>query len=167
MLILLLVSCKQKNDTNTEIQQSTIAIKTEEVNKIGLQATIADGEQNILKLQIQIEDFFSYLKNLTQIKADSFQLKEIEMEALQIGTLENYLSISNVSNPDVEVATLNKSKALLGIKAAKQSSLLDFGIIGGYTYQKISTLFPINNPSVGLSFKWNLQDLYSNKQVLA
>jgi RND family efflux transporter MFP subunit len=34
MLMLLLVSCKQKNDTNTAIQQSTIAIKTEEVNKI-------------------------------------------------------------------------------------------------------------------------------------
>ena len=83
MLILLLVSCKQKNDTNTEIQQSTIAIKTEEVNKIGLQATIADGEQNILKLQIQIEDYFSYLKNLTQIKADSFQLKEIEINKLK------------------------------------------------------------------------------------
>jgi outer membrane protein TolC len=150
-----------------DVENALLSGKTITVNKIGLQANIADGEQNLLKLQIQIEDYLSDLKNLTGIKEDSFQLKEMDIEAVQIGSLENYISIANVSNPDVEVATLNKSKALLGIKAAKQSNLPDFGIIGGYTYQKLSTLFPTNNPSVGLSFKWNLQDLYSNKQVLA
>ena len=34
VLILLMISCKQKNDPNSEIQESTIGVKTEEVNKI-------------------------------------------------------------------------------------------------------------------------------------
>ena len=34
LLMLFLISCTQKNDTNSEVQQSAIVIKTEEVNKI-------------------------------------------------------------------------------------------------------------------------------------
>ena len=55
--------------------------------------------------------------------------------------------------------------AVLGIKAARQANLPDLGLVGGYMYQSGNSILPANNPYVGVSLKWNLQDLFSNKAI--
>jgi outer membrane protein TolC len=39
------------------------------------------------------------------------------------------------------------------------------GILGGYTYQEGSDIFPKNNTYIGASLKWNLQDILSNRTI--
>jgi outer membrane protein len=70
------------------------------------------------------------------------------------------------SNVDLQIASIIKSKAILGIKAARQSNLPDVGLIAGYSYQKGNPLLPSNNPFVGVNLRWNIQDLLSNKEIL-
>jgi len=54
----------------------------------------------------------------------------------------------------------------IAIRAAEQSNLPDIGLVAGYSYQTGNLLFPNNNPFVGAQFKWNIQDLIANKQVI-
>ena len=53
------------------------------------------------------------------------------------------------------------------IKAAKLSYLPDLGVFAGYTYQEGNSIMPKSNPYAGASLKWNIHDIFSNKQVLS
>lgn len=150
----------------TDVENALLAGKTITVDKAGLQASIADEEQNILKLNIQIQDYIGDLINATGLPADSLKLEEIAPAIQQVDALDEYRNAAASSNTDLQIANLNKSKSLLGIKAARQSSRPDFGLIAGYTYQFGNPILPANNPIVGASLKWNLQDVFSNKKVV-
>jgi len=147
-------------------ENAQLAGKTITADKAGLQAAVANEEQNILKLNIQIEDYMGDLLNLTGINARSLKLEEIEPVIQQIDALEGYKTTASSSNADMQIAGLNKSKALLGIKAAKQSNIPDLGLVGGYSYQYGNPILPSNIPFLGVNLKWNVQDIFSNKQVL-
>jgi outer membrane protein TolC len=136
--------------------------KTTGVNLSGLRAGISDEEQNLLKLNIQVEDYLTELERLTSLHA--LKLQVAEPGSMTVNPVDEY-KLAATSNPDVEIARLNREKALLGIKAAKQSNLPDFGVIAGYYVQQGSPVLPGNSPYVGLNLKWNIQDLFSNKQV--
>lgn len=150
----------------TDVENALLAGKTITVDKAGLQAGIADEEQNILKLTIQIQDYIGDLINATGLPADSLKLEEIAPAIQQVDALDEYRNAAASSNTDLQIANLNKSKSLLGIKAARQSSRPDVGLIAGYTYQFGNPILPANNPIVGASLKWNLQDLFSNRKVV-
>jgi outer membrane protein TolC len=56
-------------------------------------------------------------------------------------------------------------KADNAIKASKYSYLPDLGLLGGYTYQEGTSIYPKNNAFIGASFKWNIQDLLTTRSV--
>jgi len=149
-----------------DVENALLAGKTVTADKAGLLASIADEEQNILKLKIQAQDYIGDLINLTGITASSLTLEKIEPVVKPINLLEEYKSAATNDNTDLQIAKLTKSKAQLGIKAARQSDIPDVGLVGGYSYQYGNPVLPANNPFVGVSLKWNLQDIFSNKQVV-
>lgn len=69
-------------------------------------------------------------------------------------------------NNDLRIAALNKTRADYSIRAGKYSYLPDVGILGGYTYQEGTDIYPKNNTYIGASLKWNLNDAFANRMVL-
>jgi outer membrane protein TolC len=82
-----------------------------------------------------------------------------------VKALDDYKQLATNANPDLQIANLSKSKALLGIQAARQSNRPDVGLVGGYFYQSGNPLLPANNPFLGVNLKWNMQDIFSNKEI--
>ncbi|SEJ02917.1 Outer membrane protein TolC [Dyadobacter sp. SG02] len=177
----LLITQKQQDEANAKIRLAQMRLydvesallsgKTIDVNKAGLQANIADEEQNLLKLRIQTEDYTADLKQLTGIEADSVTLATVASTAgtaatVAPGTLDSYLTNAATANNDIKIASLTEIKTQKAIRAAEQSNLPDIGLVAGYSYQTGNLLFPNNNPFVGAQFKWNIQDLVANKQVI-
>ncbi|MCF0074395.1 TolC family protein [Dyadobacter sp. CY261] len=149
-----------------DVESALLSGKTIDVSKAGLQANIADEEQNLLKLHIQTEDYIADLKQLTGIQADSVALTPVHGITTTAGPLDGYLSNAATGNTDIKIASLTEIKAKKAIRAAEQSSLPDVGLVAGYSYQTGNLLFPNNNPFVGAQFKWNIQDLAANKHVI-
>jgi len=150
-----------------DVESALQSGKTIDVSKAGLQANIADEEQNLLKLAIQRDDYETDLKRLTGIKADSLVLAGVDLAPAAVPALDSVELSALRNNVDIQLASLNQQKAQLGIKAAQQSYRPDLGVLAGYTYQKGNLIFPVNNPFVGVNLKWNLQDVVANKQVMA
>ena len=42
----------------------------------------------------------------------------------------------------------------------------EVGLVGGYLYQSGNSVVPNNNPFAGVNFRWNLQDVISNRHVI-
>jgi outer membrane protein TolC len=148
-----------------DVENAILAGKTVNTDKAGLQANIADQEQNILKLNIQVQDYMGDLTTITGITANSIRLAEIEANIQSMNQVEEYQSIAKHSNVDLQIANLNKSKAALGIKSSRQSNIPELGLTGGYAHQFGNALLPVNNTFIGLSLKWDLQSIFSNKQI--
>jgi outer membrane protein len=148
-----------------DVESALIAKRTIDANKAGLQASIADEEQNILKLKIQEEDYLADLKHLTGLNTASFYVVPVITKIAPAGTMDAYKSTAEQMNVDIQVAILGETKAKLGVKAAKQSTLPDLGLVAGYTYQIGNIIFPETNPFAGVNLSWNIQDVFSNKQV--
>lgn len=172
----LLITQKQQDEASAKIKLAQMRLydvesallsgKTIDVNKAGLQANIADEEQNLLKLRIQTEDYTADLKQLTGIEADSIALAPVANADMARGTLDSYLANAATTNNDIKIASLTELKTQKAIRAAQQSNLPDIGLVAGYSYQTGNLLFPNNNPFVGAQFKWNIQDLVANKQLI-
>lgn len=149
-----------------DVESALLSGKTIDVNKAGLQANIADEEQNLLKLNIQSEDYTADLKQLTGIKAEGFILENVDKIAVSAGSLESYTTNATAHNIDLKIANLGQVKTEQAVKAAQQSNRPDIGLVAGYSYQTGNLLYPTNNPFLGAQFKWNIQDLVANKQVI-
>ncbi|WP_407430735.1 TolC family protein [Arcticibacter sp.] len=172
----MLINSKKTDEAKAKLELSTLKLydvesallsgKTINLSREGLQASIADEEQELLKLTIQREDYAADLKRLTGLEVSLFSLDSVELNMAEPKAASEYQFPAHSGGADLQLAGLNVSKTRLAIKAAKQSYLPDVGIIAGYTYQQGNILYPSNNPFAGLNFKWNIQDLFANKQVL-
>lgn len=173
----ILITTKQMEEANAklalakmrfyDVESAKLSGKTIESNESGLQANMADEEQNLLKMEIQREDYIADLGRLTGLPEADIQLENVSLlPEKPAQTLEDYKAGAMEHNVDIQLADLNKAKSELGIKAAKLGYRPDFGVFAGYTYQKGNIIFPQNNPYVGASLKWNVQDLFSNKEVI-
>lgn len=172
----LLINQKQQEEAEARLELARIKLydvesallsgKTLEASKSGLEATTADEEQKLLKLQIAEDDYTTDLKSLTGLTANEFELAPVAVGEIELASLETYKTAATANNIDLNLAELTKEKAELGIKAAKQSYLPDLGLIAGYTYQTGNILYPTNNPFAGVNLKWNLQEIISNRQLL-
>ncbi|RAK02532.1 outer membrane protein TolC [Larkinella arboricola] len=172
----MLITQKQKEEATAKLELAKLKLydvesallsgKTIDASKAGLQASIADEEQNLLKLNIQIEDYTADLKHLTGLTADQVTLEGVDLTTLPTANPEEAKATASKNNVDLKLATLGRDKAELAIKAAQQSYRPDVGLVAGYTYQVGNLLFPTHNPFAGVNFKWNIQDLFANKQVL-
>lgn len=138
--------------------------KTTVANISGLRAGVAYEKQHILKLSMQLQDYLSDLSELTNLDAGTLKLSEIEPDSTALQPVDVYKRAAE-KNPEIAIARLNREKASLGIKAASESNLPDLGIIAGYNLQHGNPILPGSSPYVGLSLRWNLQDLFSNRQV--
>jgi|SRR5450432_1251324 len=148
-----------------DTENALLAGKTVIANRSGLQANIAEQEENILKLNIQVQNDLGDLITITGIKSTTIQLAEPDPETIPGIDLATYKKDALNNNPDLRMADITKSKALLGISAAKQSNRPDVGLVAGYAYQLGNPVLPANVPFIGINVKWNLQDIFSNKYV--
>jgi len=146
-----------------DVQTALLAGKTIEVNEAGLRANIADKEQELLKLRFQEEDLLADLRKLTGITEENIFLQE-HRTVEEIKSLEEYLQAAQSGNTDILLAGMQKQKAELGVKASRQSFVPEVGLIGSYTYQKGNKIFPEHNPFIGANLKWNITELFSNKE---
>jgi len=174
----LLIAGKQKEEAELKVELAKsklnvaeIALsagKTIESSKYGLAAAVADEEQNLLKFKIQIDDYLADLKQIagidpsTDIIPEPVPSRNLIADASAIDTLMRE-AITN--NSDLRIASLATRKAGYSIKASQFSYLPEVGLLGGYTYQVGSVIYPKNNAFIGASLKWNLQDLLSTKTI--
>jgi outer membrane protein len=172
----LLINQKQKEEAEArlelarmklhDVESALLSGKTIESNEAGLQAGVADEEQNLLKLIIQTEDYSADLRDVTGLTADSFLLEEVDFRMEVIPLPDSYRSTAMTGNPDLLLAGLSQTKAEQARKAARYSYLPELGLIAGYTYQTGNIIYPEHNPFIGASFKWNLQDILLNRQLV-
>jgi outer membrane protein len=171
----LLINQKQREEANakmeaarmkwTDVENAVESGKTIRTNLSGIMANIADEEQNLLRLSIQYEDYLAELKRLTAIEEDSILLQPVEAQKKE-GSVEDYQTSASSHNTDIKIARLGQNKTEYAIRAARRSYVPDLGLLAGYTYQQGNLMFPIHNPYAGVTLRWNLQDIFSNKQVL-
>jgi outer membrane protein len=156
---------------NTRLHDAESAVaagKTTESNIYGLSANAADEEQNLLKLKIQFDDYTADLIQLTGLDPDvTLKLEPVPADDFRadLAAIDTSVIGSGTKNNDLIMASLNKTKAGYSVKASKFNYLPDFGIMGGYTYQEGSDIYPKNNTYIGASLKWNLQDVLSNRTI--
>jgi outer membrane protein len=151
-----------------DVSSALSAGKTTESNSYGLSAAEADEEQNLLKLKIKYEDYAADLKQLIGLDpGSSITLEPVNAESLieNIPAIDTALNDAIAGNSDLKIAFLYKTKADNAILASKFSYLPDIGLLGGYSYQDGSAIYPKNNAFVGASLKWNIQDALSNRTV--
>jgi outer membrane protein TolC len=151
-----------------DVESAIAAGKTTESSIYGLSANAADEEQNLLKLKIQYDDYSADLMQLIGLDpAIALELQPISADDFRadLATIDTSIIESSTKNNDLKMASLNKTKADYSIKASKFSYLPDLGILGGYTYQEGTEIYPRNNAYIGASLKWNLQDVLSNRTV--
>lgn len=137
-------------------------------NLSGLHASVAEEEQNVLKLDILMQDYKRELASVTNLNTnEDILLQPLDTTAIAIDSIEPVDSYQRMiaANSDLQIAKLNREKALLAIKAARQSNLPDIGLTGGYYYQRGNPLLPTSSPYIGINLKWNLQDIFSNHHV--
>ena len=149
-----------------DVESALLSGKTVDANLAGLNAAIADEEQELLKWDFEEEDYIAEFKKVTGITSAEFYLVDEETNDFTEKSLDDYLFEAENKSIDIQLVQLQKQKSEIGIQAAKRSNLPDIGLIAGYTYQEGSIIYPKNNPFVGVNFKWNIQELFSNKQIL-
>ena len=147
----------------TDGETSRMAGTVTAASLAGLRADIANEEQALVKTDLQLQDYLAEMSSLTGIDLQKLNLQEPVWNEKGI-VISDYRS-NAMLNPDLEIARLNKEKAILGIKAIKQGNLPDFGIVAGYYRQQGSPILPVSSPYVGISLKWNLQDLFANHEL--
>jgi len=148
-----------------DVESAVIAGKTTYSSQAGLNAQLADEEQNLLKIKIQIDDYTSDLKRLISMnESDELTLETITVDEIVNSTLsiDSIATLALADNLDLKIAGLTVTKAKDAVNASRLSYLPDLGVFGGYTYQKGNLLYPVNNTFVGVSLKWNIQDIVSN-----
>ena len=152
----------------SDIENAVYAGKTTGSNRYGLSASVAGEEQELLKLKIQYDDYSDDLKHITGFDPSvDIILEKDPPEILPAGIsdIDSSVNVAAVKNKDLRIASLYSDKADYSIKASKLSYLPDLGILGGYTYQEGTDIYPRNNAFIGASFKWNIQDAFSNRSI--
>ena len=172
----LLITQKQKEAAEIKIQLAQQKLKQAEdalsagkiidINTAGLMASLAENEQELLKLENQFDAYKNDLSNLSGIALnDNIRLEDVEVNPELLGEMNSFTSQLE-KNPDIQLARLTAQKASLGVQASKRSFIPDLGIVGGYAYQTGMDLLPENNPFVGLSLSWDVQGVFTDSYKL-
>ncbi len=138
--------------------------KAVKLNLSGLQADIAAQEQSRMKFTLQLQDQFGELTQLTNTRIEKIVFDETIDTDPQTVPVDDY-KIAAQGNKDMRIARLNVQKAALGIKEACLRNLPDIGIVAGYYVQQGNPVLPQSSPYVGVSLKWNLQDIFADKHL--
>jgi len=166
-----------------DVESAVLAGKTIPSSLTGLKANAADEEQNLLKINVQMEDYFDDLRRLTGLKSASFSLAPVLEDDADLNTAPAGVP-GGQENQDLKIAALYQTKAQHAVDAGRYSYLPDFGILGGYVYQDGAAGFtgdiryPFLGSSLGLDpqwrkrdafigvvLNWNLKDLVANTYI--
>lgn len=174
----ILIAQKQKHESELNLavakakfydgESALQAAKITSSNIAGLNAGIASEEQNLLKINIQIEDYLADLKHLTgiadtvSITLDTISVDEFKMPEFNADSISDKALSSNV---DLRIANLLKKKAEYACKASVYSFFPEMGITGGYTYQKGSSVYPENNVFAGINLNWKITNLLADSYI--
>lgn len=149
-----------------DAESALAAGKTIDATTMGLTASLASQQQELLKLRNEESDHFADLRKLTGMDYSPMELSaEITMDN-PVQPLSCYLAKATASNVELRLADLDVSKARQGLAVAKRSYLPDMGLIAGYNYQNSVSVFPDTNSFIGASFSWNIQDVFSNRHTV-
>jgi multidrug efflux pump subunit AcrB/outer membrane protein TolC len=151
-----------------DVQSAVLAGKTTLSNETGLNANVADEEQNLLKINIQFDDYAADLRRLTGLPPTTALVLDpvsVDDVPVQAAPMDALVHEALNGNNDLQMAALYKTKAEHAVRASQYSYLPDFGLMGGYTWQDGITLYPENNTFIGVLMKWNIQDVFSNTYV--
>ncbi len=151
-----------------DVENALLAGKTTGLGKYGLAASVADEQQKLLRLEMTYDDYAADLRQLTGFDPSATLIPEpLDNSQLieKVTGIDTSFNETNQRNNDILLASLQLTKAGYSIKASKFGYLPDLGLIGGYTYQKGTVIYPENNTYVGASLKWNLQDILTNRTI--
>ncbi len=163
-----LIKAAMANSKLHDIINAVAAGKTTETSRYGLSAAAADEEQNLLKLRIMYDDYADDLRQLTGLDpSEKLTLEPVPAENIfeDLPAIDTSFSLASSNNNDLRIASLYNIKADYSIKASKYSYIPDVGVLGGYSYQEGSDIYPKNNAFIGASLKWNVQDMLTNRTI--
>ncbi|WP_288426112.1 TolC family protein [uncultured Spirosoma sp.] len=165
----LLIAQKQQEQAQTtieltraklyDLESALLAGKTDPVNKVGLQADLANQQQQLRQLQNQVEDYTADLNELLGQPAETPLTVSAPADApLALQPVDTYLTAAQSGNLDVRKADQLSRKASIGVQAARKDYLPMVGALGGYNYQNVISELPANNFFLGLQLSYNLFD---------
>lgn len=147
-----------------DVESAFLSGKTVEANTVGMEADVSGRKQDLLELDNEENDYLAELNTLTGIDFRDIPFRDEGIYPIQ-DSVADYLDEAAANNVDVRISTLQMAKSEQGIKAARRDYLPDVGLMAGYAYQNSLSILSENNPYVGISFSWNLQNLFGNSKV--
>ena len=148
-----------------DVESAFLSGKTVEANTVGMEADVSGRKQDLLELDNEENDYLAELNTLTGIDFRDIPFRDEGIYPIQ-DSVADYLDEAAANNVDVRISTLQMAKSEQGIKAARRDYLPDVGLMAGYAYQNSLSILSENNPYVGISFSWNLQNLFGNSKVM-
>lgn len=150
-----------------DLESALLAGKTDPVNKVGLQADLANQQHQLLQTTNQIEDYTADLNELLgQPASTSLVIGPVSDSLPTLPPLETFLAQAKTSNLDLRQAEQTSEKARLGVQAARQDYMPTVGALGGYLFQNVISDLPQNNYFLGLQVSYNIVDFGRRKATL-
>ncbi|KAA6438022.1 TolC family protein [Dyadobacter flavalbus] len=150
-----------------DIESALLAGKTDAVNKVGLQADLANQQQQLLQTRNQIEDYTADLNELLGQPAETpLTVSGVDEAPMELSPLATYLETAKTSSPDQLEADQTLQKADLGVHAARKDYLPNLNAAGGYVFQNVFSDVPQNNYFLGLQLSYRILDFGQRKSTV-
>jgi outer membrane protein len=173
----LLIAQKQQQQIQTtidltqaklyDVESALLAGKTDPVNKVGLQADIANQQQQLLQVSNQIEDYTADLNELLgQPSSTLLTVSPVTDSLPALRPLETYLEGAKSGNLELQQADQTSQKATLGVQAARKDYIPNVGALGGYLFQNVISDLPQSNYFLGLQLSYNIVDFGRRRSTL-
>lgn len=173
----LLIAQKQQQQTQTtidltqarlyDVESALLAGKTDPVNKVGLQADLANQQQQFLQVSNQIEDYTADLNELLGLPSGTaLTVSPVNDSLPALRSLDVYLEGAKSGNFDVRQADQTSQKAALGVQAARKDYIPNVGALGGYLFQNVISDLPQSNYFLGLQLSYNIVDFGRRRSTL-
>ncbi|MDQ6813488.1 MAG: TolC family protein [Bacteroidota bacterium] len=91
---------------------------------------------------------------------------DLQMTAIQLKPVEEYVQLSIQNRKDIAALNLRKKAANTGVKAAKGGSYPSIALTGGYIAADVPNILTVTNAlNIGVGVKYNLSSLWKNAEV--
>ncbi|MCK8494249.1 TolC family protein [Spirosoma sp. RP8] len=150
-----------------DLESTLLAGKTDPVNKVGLQADLANQQQQLLQTNNQIEDYTADLNELMGQPTGTALTPTPLADSLPVlPPVETFLERAKSGNLEVRQADQTSQKASLGVQAARKDYIPTVGAVGGYLFQNVISDLPQSNYFLGLQVSYNIVDFGRRKASL-
>lgn len=148
-------------------ESALLAGQTDSAVKAGLQADLAQQEEQLLEARDHREDDQGDLAISMGLPYSAvFELTGPTDSLPVIEPFDFYLQSEKGNNLDILLAGQTLQKAVSGVSEAKKDYLPSLDVVGGYFNQSIITVLPTINYFIGLQLSWNFIDFGKRRSVL-